>query len=108
MCGIAGFTRKRELGGTERIRSAADSLVHRGPDQQGVFESDLIALAAARLKILDLHGGNQPIISDDGATVIVFNGEIYNHLAVRAELEQCGHRFQSHSDTETVLHAFLE
>ena len=108
MCGIAGFTRKKDLGGPERIRSAANSLVHRGPDQQGVFESGLIALAAARLKILDLHAGDQPIISENKDAVIVFNGEIYNHLEVRAELEQRGHRFRSHSDTETVLHAFLE
>ncbi len=108
MCGIAGFTRKKDLGGPERIRSAANSLIHRGPDQQGVFESDQIALAAARLKILDLHAGDQPIASQDGGSVIVFNGEIYNHLEVRAELEQRGHRFHSHSDTETVLHAFLE
>jgi len=108
LCGIAGFTRKQSLGGTERIRSAANSLVHRGPDQQGVFESANIALAAARLKILDLHAGDQPIISDDKDAVIVFNGEIYNHLEVRAALEQRGHKFRSHADTETVLHAFLE
>ncbi|HVO79511.1 MAG TPA: asparagine synthase (glutamine-hydrolyzing) [Terriglobales bacterium] len=106
MCGIAGFTRKKNLGGTERIRSAANSLVHRGPDQQGIFESGDIALAAARLKILDLQAGDQPI--EHQGTVIVFNGEVYNHLEVRAELEQRGHRFRSHADTETVLHAFLE
>ncbi len=108
MCGIAGFTRKKNLGGTERIRSAANCLVHRGPDQQGVFESADIALAAARLKILDLHAGDQPIFSENKDTVIVFNGEIYNHLEVRSGLEQRGHRFRSHADTETVLHAFLE
>ena len=108
MCGIAGFTRKQDHGGTERIRSAADSLLHRGPDHQGVFESSAVALAAARLKILDLHAGDQPIVSEDKDSVIVFNGEIYNHLEVRAELQQRGHRFRSHSDTETVLHAFLE
>ena len=108
MCGIAGFTRKQSLGGPERIRSAAQSLVHRGPDQQGVFESGSIALAAARLKILDLHAGDQPIFSDNKDAIIVFNGEIYNHLEVRAELEKLGHRFHTHTDTETVLHAFLQ
>ena len=65
-------------------------------------------MGATRLKILDLEAGDQPIFSDDGDTGIVFNGEIYNHLELRAELESLGHRFQSHSDTETVLHAFLQ
>jgi asparagine synthase (glutamine-hydrolysing) len=74
----------------------------------GVFASPLFSLGATRLKIIDLHSGDQPIISDDGDTGIVFNGEIYNHLEIRRELEQLGHRFHSHSDTETVLHAFLE
>jgi asparagine synthase (glutamine-hydrolysing) len=65
-------------------------------------------MGATRLKIIDLHGGDQPILSEDGDTGIVFNGEIYNHLELRRELEERGHRFTSHSDTETVLHAFLE
>jgi asparagine synthase (glutamine-hydrolysing) len=65
-------------------------------------------MGATRLKIIDLHGGDQPILSEDGGTGIVFNGEIYNHLELRRELEERGHRFTSHSDTETVLHAFLE
>ena len=91
-----------------RIQNAVASLIHRGPDQQGVFESEAVSLGAARLKIIDLEGGDQPIMSEDGDTVIVFNGEIYNHLELRRELEQRGHRFRSHCDTETVLHAFLE
>jgi asparagine synthase (glutamine-hydrolysing) len=65
-------------------------------------------MGAARLKIIDLQGGDQPIVTDDGDTAIVFNGEIYNHLELRGELERLGHRFHSHSDTETVLHAFVE
>ena len=65
-------------------------------------------MGAARLKIIDLQGGDQPIVTDDGDTAIVFNGEIYNHLELRGELEELGHRFRSHSDTETVLHAFAE
>lgn len=65
-------------------------------------------MGAARLKIIDLQGGDQPIVTDDGDTAIVFNGEIYNHLELRGELEKLGHRFHSHSDTETVLHAFVE
>jgi asparagine synthase (glutamine-hydrolysing) len=65
-------------------------------------------MGATRLKIIDLQGGDQPIVTDDGDAAIVFNGEIYNHLELRSELEKLGHRFYSHSDTETVLRAFLE
>ena len=108
MCGIAGFTHKSWSPDSDRIRRAAATLVHRGPDQQGVFQSEICSLGATRLKIIDLEGGDQPIFSPNGDAVIVFNGEIYNHLELRAELESLGHRFQSHSDTETVLHAFLE
>jgi asparagine synthase (glutamine-hydrolysing) len=83
-------------------------LVHRGPDQQGVYESSLISLGAARLKILDLQAGDQPITSADGNFVIAFNGEIYNHEELRSELESLGYRFKTHTDTETVLAAFQE
>ncbi|HLH10016.1 MAG TPA: asparagine synthase (glutamine-hydrolyzing) [Terriglobales bacterium] len=108
MCGIAGFTHKDWVPASDRIVKAVSTLVHRGPDQQGVFRSDICSLGATRLKILDLEGGNQPITSSDSDTTIVFNGEIYNHLELRKELELAGHKFQSHCDTETVLHAFLE
>ncbi len=108
MCGIVGFTHRNWAPDPDRIRSAAATLIHRGPDQQGVFESSTVSLGAARLKIIDIEAGEQPILSDDRNTVIVFNGEIYNHLELRAELESLGHRFHSQCDTETVLHAFLE
>jgi asparagine synthase (glutamine-hydrolysing) len=85
-----------------------DTLLHRGPDQQGVFRSRTCSLGATRLKIIDLAGGDQPIYSADRDAVIVFNGEIYNHLELRRELEDLGHRFHTHCDTETVLEAFLE
>jgi asparagine synthase (glutamine-hydrolysing) len=108
LCGIAGFTTKNWSAPPERIRQATATLIHRGPDQQGVFQSNLFSLGAARLKIIDLEQGNQPILTEDGDGGIVFNGEIYNHLELRAELEKRGHRFESHSDTETVLRAFLQ
>ena len=108
MCGIVGFTHRHRVPDPDRIRRAAATLIHRGPDQQGVFESRIVSLGAARLKIIDVQSGDQPIISDDADTVIVFNGEIYNHLELRGELESLGHRFRSHCDTETLLHAFLE
>jgi asparagine synthase (glutamine-hydrolysing) len=93
---------------SDRIRSAVATLIHRGPDQQGVFESSFCSMGGARLKIIDLGLGDQPILSDDGDVAIVFNGEIYNHQELRRELEDLGHRFYSHCDTETVLRAFLE
>ena len=108
LCGIAGFTHKNWAPEPERIERATATLAHRGPDQSGVFRSSVVSMGATRLKIIDLKGGDQPIVSDDGDTAIVFNGEIYNHLEVRGELLKLGHRFHSHSDTETVLHAFVE
>lgn len=84
------------------------TIVHRGPDQQGVFESPFVSLGATRLKIIDLSTGDQPISSENGDAVIVFNGEIYNHEELRAELEARGHRFRTRTDTETVLRGFLE
>ncbi len=107
MCGIAGFTtlRPKGAGAPEQI---TEFLRHRGPDQQGVIRRHGATICAARLKIIDLKGGDQPIVSEDGDTVIAFNGEIYNHLEVRAELEALGYRFQSQCDTETVLNAFLQ
>jgi asparagine synthase (glutamine-hydrolysing) len=108
LCGIVGFTHKNWLPDSGRIERAAATLIHRGPDQQGVLQSNVCSMGAARLKIIDLDSGDQPIFSEDRDVAIVFNGEIYNHLGLRQELEALGHRFYSHCDTETVLHAFLE
>jgi asparagine synthase (glutamine-hydrolysing) len=108
VCGIVGFTHKRGLPRPDRIAAATATLIHRGPDQQGTYQGVVCSLGATRLKILDLESGDQPIRSEDGDTVIVFNGEIYNHLELRTELEKAGHSFQSHCDTETVLHAFQQ
>src|ERR1041385_5137567 len=108
MCGIAGFTTLSRSAGRGVAKRITEALAHRGPDQHGVFEGSVATLCAVRLKIIDLGGGDQPIVSDDGDTAIAFNGEIYNHLEIRKELEEAGHRFRSNCDTETVLHAFLE
>src|SRR5438128_10614196 len=112
MCGIAGFTRVGSAVGRASGRSVAhrinEAISHRGPDQQGVFEGSHATLCAVRLKIIDLAGGDQPFLTDDGDTAIAFNGEIYNHLEIRKELVAAGHRFRSNCDTETVLRAFLE
>jgi asparagine synthase (glutamine-hydrolysing) len=108
MCGIAGFTSLKGKSDRDLANRITGTLYHRGPDQHGIFESNEATLCAVRLKIIDLSSGDQPIVSEDGDTAIVFNGEIYNHLDVRAELAGLGHRFHTHCDTETVLHAFLQ
>lgn len=108
MCGITGFTRKQFKADSDRIRDAVATLIHRGPDQQGIYQSRLVALGATRLKIIDLDSGNQPIVSEDGDTVIAFNGEVYNYAELRHELEGLGHHFRSRTDTEAVLEAFRE
>jgi len=108
VCGIAGFTHSNGRRQPERIWEITRSLIHRGPDRQDVWESANVSLGAVRLKIIDLEHGDQPMVSDDGDTVLVFNGEIYNHAELRRELEGLGHRFGSRCDTEVVLRAFLE
>jgi len=108
VCGVAGFTHRFRKAPEGRIQEALATLHHRGPDQQGAFSSQSFSCCAARLKIIDLECGNQPFLECGGRSGIVFNGEIYNHLEIRTELEQLGHRFASRSDTETVLRAFLQ
>src|ERR1043165_6473323 len=104
MCGIAGFTRLAKSAGSTSSRGIAhrinETISHRGPDQHGVFEGSLVTLCAVRLKVIALAGGEQPMVSADGEIVIAFNGEIYNHQAIRRELEDLGHRFRSNCDTE--------
>jgi asparagine synthase (glutamine-hydrolysing) len=108
LCGIVGFTHRNRVISPDRIESAVDTLIHRGPDEQGVYRSEFASLGATRLKIIDLDSGRQPMASEDGDTVLAFNGEIYNHVELRRELEGLGHRFRTRSDTETVLRGFLE
>jgi asparagine synthase (glutamine-hydrolysing) len=108
LCGIAGFTHLGRKPDASLIRQATNSLIHRGPDQQGTYQTESVSLGAVRLKIIDLEHGQQPMHSDDGDVTLVFNGEIYNHAELRTELESLGHRFDSHCDTEVVLRGFLE
>lgn len=108
MCGITGFTHKNHSADHSRILSAVNSLVHRGPDHQGVFETSVISLGATRLTILDIAAGDQPMSTEDRGTTIAFNGEIYNFRELRAELEALGHRFSTRTDTEVLLKAFVQ
>jgi asparagine synthase (glutamine-hydrolysing) len=86
----------------------ADAIRHRGPDDFGFYHDARAHLAQRRLSIIDVQGGHQPMTNETGSLWITFNGEIYNHAALRPALEQAGHRYQTRSDTETILHAFEE
>lgn len=108
MCGIAGVydrTRRTEADETELRRMLA-ALRHRGPDEFGVLLDREAGLGSARLSIIDLSGGGQPISNEDETLWIVFNGEVFNYIELRAELEALGHRFKTRTDTEVVLHLF--
>jgi asparagine synthase (glutamine-hydrolysing) len=108
VCGITGYTHTNRPCDRTVIHQITRLMRHRGPDQDGVYVSGGISLGAVRLKIIDLNGGEQPMLSDDGQTVVVYNGEIYNYREVTETLVELGHRFESSSDTEVLLHAFLE
>ncbi len=107
MCGILGYTHISRGLPPGVLSAGLAALIHRGPDQQGSFTSPHVSLGATRLRIVDLDGGDQPMQSRDRDTVIAFNGEIYNHRELRAELESLGASFQTRCDTEVVLNAFL-
>src|SRR5687768_382579 len=108
MCGIAGILcldpRTRVDEG--RLRRMRDVLTHRGPDGEGLVLDGPMGLGHRRLAIVDVAGGQQPMAGVGGDTWVSFNGEIYNHLDLRRELESRGHRYRSRSDTETILHLY--
>ena len=107
MCGIAGIVRWDGAPIPESdIRAMCSAIVHRGPDDEGVYLGDGVALGMRRLSIIDLEGGRQPISNEDGTVWVVFNGEIYNYRELRRDLEQRGHRFRTDSDTETIVHLY--
>ncbi|MGI9103649.1 MAG: asparagine synthase (glutamine-hydrolyzing) [Terriglobales bacterium] len=108
MCGILGYSHIAKRLPEGVLDSALHGLSHRGPDQQGRFVNHHISLGAVRLRIIDLESGDQPLLSPDGDVIVIFNGEIFNHHLLRAELESLGHIFRTRCDTEVVLHAFLQ
>jgi asparagine synthase (glutamine-hydrolysing) len=112
MCGICGFFDSESEPGARPDASVLEamsrSIAHRGPDDDGTFLENGIALAARRLSIIDLEGGHQPIANEDRSIWIVFNGEIYNHERLRDLLAKLGHRFATRADTEVVVHAYEE
>lgn len=108
MCGIAGFFNPDGIGPDSPVlASMAGALAHRGPDHQGLYQDHCCALASRRLSIIDLAGGNQPVVHKPSGMVLVFNGEIYNYQPLRAELASLGHAFSTHSDSEVLLAAYM-
>lgn len=107
MCGIVGFVSKEKNKKTI-IKKMADRIIHRGPDAEGFYTDDLVALGHRRLSIIDLSAGKQPMYNEDGNLVVVFNGEIYNYIELKAELSKKNHKFQTNSDTEVLLHGYEE
>lgn len=110
MCGIAGvFNRvSGQAPGEEAISRMLAMIRHRGPDEFGIYLNGPVGLGNARLCIVDVGGGQQPISNADGTMWVVFNGEIFNHVELRQELEARGHRFSTHSDTEVLVHLYEE
>ena len=109
MCGIAGMVgRQDELVQTEQVHRMCQTIVHRGPDDEGIYARGPVGLGMRRLSIIDLSGGRQPIHNEDKSVWVVFNGEISNFPELRRELEARGHNFYTHSDTEVIVHLYEE
>jgi len=109
MCGIAGVIgREGETISAEQVRRMTDTIVHRGPDDEGIRAHGNVGLGMRRLSIIDLSGGHQPIFNEDRSVSVVFNGEIYNFPKLREELVARGHQFYTHSDTEVIVHLYEE
>ena len=107
MCGFVGFVDK-EKNKKKIIKDMADMIKHRGPDSDGYFCDENVALGFRRLSIIDLNNGSQPIYNEDNTKIIVFNGEIYNYEELKTELLKCGHIFKTETDTEVLLHGYEE
>ncbi len=109
MCGFAGFTVRNENADNGAvIKAMADTIKHRGPDSEGYYVDESVALGFRRLSIIDLDGGKQPIANETGDIVAVFNGEIYNFKELRSELKALGHVFSTETDSEVIVHGYEE
>lgn len=110
MCGITGVMQFR--GGArvepQTLRQMCAAMAHRGPDDEGIYTDGSVGIGMRRLSIVDLATGHQPLSNEDGTVWIVFNGEIYNHAALREKLQSLGHQYRTHSDTETIVHLYEE
>jgi asparagine synthase (glutamine-hydrolysing) len=110
MCGICGIFEPESTRSVQRstLKAMADTLQHRGPDDEGFYSCGPVGLAHRRLSIIDLEGGHQPLSNEDGSVWIVFNGEIYNFAELNRQFLSTGHSFRTRSDTETIVHLYEE
>ena len=109
MCGFAGYINNyTTFDKMAVIKAMADRIVHRGPDDAHYYVDDDISLGFRRLSIIDLEGGRQPILNEDGSLVLLFNGEIYNYQSIREDLLKAGHVFKTKTDSEVILHGYEE
>ena len=109
MCGFVGFLNTPEAASPETVvKAMADRIVHRGPDDASYYVDQDVSLGFRRLSTIDLEGGRQPILNEDGTKVLVFNGEIYNFQSLRDDLLKKGHVFKTRTDSETILHGYEE
>lgn len=112
MCGINGiYDLKHQYTSAERMQIVHDmnnKIVYRGPDSEGIYENECLAMGMRRLSIIDLKSGKQPVYNEDHSLAIVYNSEIYNYRDIRGHLIRHGHNFYSYSDTEVILHAYEE
>src|SRR3990172_6226164 len=111
MCGINGIALSTSSSRQLDVRILAemrDVLRHRGPDDEGIFVDGLVGFGHRRLSIVDVAAGHQPMTNEDGSLYITYNGEIYNHADFRKSLEEKGHVYSTHCDTETILHLYEE
>ncbi len=108
MCGITGILNLSNDAPISELtlRQMLGMIRHRGPDGFGIYIDDQAGLGSARLSIIDLSGGDQPMTNEDGTLWIVFNGEIFNYIELRPQLEERGHHFSTSSDTEVILHLY--
>ena len=108
MCGIVGFS-NNVSDADEVLGRMLDRIKHRGPDAEGKYIDEGIALGHRRLSIIDVSSsGDQPIFNEDGSLVIIFNGEIYNYREIREKLIEAGHKFSTNTDTEVLIHGYEE
>ena len=108
MCGIAGVFLSHGEAQEPQLHRAIETLAHRGPDEKGFYCKGALGMGQSRLSIIDLEGGHQPLLSHDGGLVLVANGEIYNFVELRKNLEKRGHRFLTRSDSEAIIHCYAE
>ena len=113
MCGIAGWVnlevnKPSQDRGEDVLHSMCERITHRGPDSEGLWLDEGVALGMRRLSVIDLHTGDQPVFSEDRSIIVIMNGELYNYREIRSDLERLGHKFETQTDTEILPHLYQE